>query len=199
MPSTSYPAQVTSYLNAGEEDALPATWQGRLADLGEHMRSGFQQLADPPLDLPGSQVLLSTHASHQTACQLHQINRRVTDQGGHMCSSFHSCLWTCLARECCPGPCAGHQTAFQLRRVCRLVEPAQADEASWAMASSSCLACMSACLSGQAGHQALEMFCSRLACGDLWACVQREAPRLCWPRQQAQRTSQLAQAQLPAI
>ena len=49
--------QVTSYLNAGEDDGTSTlSWQGRLGNLSDRLRNGFQQLADPPLDLPGSQV-----------------------------------------------------------------------------------------------------------------------------------------------
>ena len=34
-------------------------WQGRAGNLSDQLRNGFQQLAAPLLDLPGSQVRIS--------------------------------------------------------------------------------------------------------------------------------------------
>ena len=48
--------QVTSFLSAGEEDGAFNSWQGRLGLVSEKLRNSFLQLADPPLDLPGTQV-----------------------------------------------------------------------------------------------------------------------------------------------
>ena len=48
--------QVTSFLSAGEEDGAFSSWQGRLGLVSEKLRACFLQLADPPLDLPGTQV-----------------------------------------------------------------------------------------------------------------------------------------------
>ena len=53
---TGLAVQVTSFLSAGEEDGAFTSWQGKLGLVSEKLRNSFLQLADPPLDLPGTQV-----------------------------------------------------------------------------------------------------------------------------------------------
>ena len=86
---------------------MPVTWQGRLADFNEHLRSGFQQLADPPLDLPGSQARLPNRPRARVCVSRHRLNAAtgLATEQWLSAACWMTLRWTFQDLRCsCPGP-----------------------------------------------------------------------------------------------